>query len=90
MTMDIMRLRVFEVKYIGPSSTRGSRIKITDLWRGESVTLSYDHSFNRMSEQAMFYLIGKGFNIVADSADQIAKTDFILSDTFNISIKGGN
>jgi hypothetical protein len=82
------RYRIFEVRYMGPTNFKGSHIKIVDLWRGESKTLSYDHSFNRIEEQAQAFLESIGFTILADSADQIKGTHMLMVDNFALSIRG--
>lgn len=42
-------MKAILTKYIGPSNTRGSRIKATDT-DGNQITISYDHELN--SDQA--------------------------------------
>lgn len=55
--------RTFLVKYLGPTNAQGSRIKITDCNFDSSITLSYDYEFNHMTDQAIYYLLEKGFDV---------------------------
>ena len=67
---EINNYRKFNIKYLGPTNFRGSRIKITEPARynddkAKSITLSYDYQIGEMGQQALNYLIDKGFKPVA-------------------------
>lgn len=71
---NIPNLRVFKVKYIGPTNTRGSRVEIRETKRfndqkDDKVTLSYDYQIGDVLEQALQYLDSKGFEIVARGSE---------------------
>ncbi|MGL5985074.1 MAG: hypothetical protein ACRCZ1_07470, partial [Cetobacterium sp.] len=49
-------MRTFEVKFISATNTKGSRIKITDLLKNESKTISYNYSYNNAMDGAVDFL----------------------------------
>jgi len=80
-----MNKHLITVKYLGPTNTRGSRVKLTSYRFKESVTLDYDYSFNSPLEQAKAHLDNIGFNI--EGSGEASDTEYmIISDTFK-SIK---
>lgn len=81
-------LRMFEVRFIGPSNFRPARVKITDLRHGKSVTLSYDYDYDRASKQAVDYLAKRGIPVVSQAWDEKTKKDYLLSDNFTTDLKG--
>ncbi len=80
-------LRMFEVKYIGPSSVRGSRIKIRDTRHEKSVTLSYDYEKNGRMDQAADFLASKGIPITGHAWDEKTGLTYLLSEDFATQIK---
>jgi len=73
-------LHLFNIRFIGASNTRGSRVRIkTDRFQ-ESVVIPYDYKFNSAYEVAQHYLESKGFNLIgmAETKNGYA----ILSSTF--------
>lgn len=79
-------LRTFEITYIGASNYKVSRVKITDLKRGESKYISYDYNSNNIIEIAIKYLkCDRNIDILFTSA---SKKGYLLhTDNFSISIK---
>ena len=69
--------RVINCKYLGPTNTQGSRIKISDHHFKESVTIPYDYSFSNALEGAVNYLIDKGFDVVGFNSE-CHKTEYII------------
>lgn len=74
LTNNTPNLRVFKVKYIAPTNTRGSRVEIKETKRyndqkDDKVTLSYDYQIGDVLEQALQYLDNKGFEIVARGSE---------------------
>lgn len=55
--------RTFKVKYLGPTDTRGSRVKIIDCNFEKTVILSSEAEFYNVAEQAIYYLLEKGFDV---------------------------
>lgn len=83
----MLNLRMFEVKFLGPTNFKGSRIKITDLRMRKSVTLSKSYHFNNSTDQAIDYLSKRGINLVGETWCDKTKKHYLLTDNFNISIK---
>ncbi len=85
-----------EIKYLGATNNRGSRIKIIDLrFKNCSITLSKNYSLN-YNEQINNYLTKIGFNIIGQI--ELKNNDLIIVDNFipllemitnyNLRIKG--
>lgn len=74
---------LIRVKYLGPTDTRGSRIKISSYRFAEegSVTLGYDHDIGDIAEQAEKYLTERGFEIVG-RCEYSAGSHGLISTTF--------
>lgn len=67
--MNIPNYRVIEIKFLPPTETLGSRIKLTQPSRGEgdkarNKTIDLKYSDKDVQEQAIDYLESIGFNIV--------------------------
>lgn len=70
----VSNYRQIKIKYISPTNTRGSRVCIYEPKRynndkTEKVFLSYDYSIGCIQQQALNYLVSKGFNIVAKASE---------------------
>ena len=66
----VPNFRKFNVSILGPTNHLGARVKITEPKsyyddKTFSVTLSYDYEIGNILNQALQYLIKKGFNPVA-------------------------
>jgi len=55
--------RVIHFKYLGPTNHRGSRVKLTDKWFGQSKTIPFDYSFSSSYEVAINWLLKNGWNV---------------------------
>lgn len=66
----------FDVKYLGATNTKGSRVKITSRRQRRAVTISFMHELNSIEDMAATYLEGQGFNIVG------VDNNLVISDTF--------
>lgn len=84
----MQNLRMFEVKYLGPTNTRGSRVKITDTRFQKSVILSKSYKFDDVLEQAKEFLESKGIKLVSRTWDERTKNDYLMTDNFVSQIKG--
>tara|TARA_R100000388_G_C7119904_1_gene100474 strand:- start:108 stop:386 length:279 start_codon:yes stop_codon:yes gene_type:complete len=62
-TLAGVSVRVLNFKYLGPTNTKGSRVKITDKWFGQSVTISSDYRFSSAAESAVAYLLERGWAV---------------------------
>lgn len=80
----MQHMKVYQVKFLGPTNFRGSRIKITDGRTGKSVTLNRNYSYNSIMDQAIDYLKEQGVNVVGSAHTD--KMDILLSDNFNKGI----
>lgn len=49
-------LQMIDVKYFGPSNTKGARVKLTDLRFDESITIPWDYTYNTALGVALNYL----------------------------------
>lgn len=58
----MQNLRTFEIKYLGPTNSQGSRVKIKDLRFGTSKTIQYNYAYNNITEVAKNYLEFKYIN----------------------------
>ena len=79
-------LRMFEIKYIGPSNVKGSRVKVTDTRNDKSVTLSYDYATDSFGT-AQHFLESKGIYCLSRSWNEKTGLDDILTDDFETQIK---
>lgn len=55
--------RTFLVKFLPCTNTRGSRVKIIDCNFDGSIILSYDYEFRYTTDQAIYFLLEKGFDV---------------------------
>ena len=68
------------VKYVGPTNTRGSRVKISSDRFEDSQTIQYDHSFNGSTAQGLAWSKAHGFNVIGTAEGK--GVDYIITDTF--------
>ena len=62
--------RMIKVKFLGPTDTRGARVKIYESkryndYKTQSIVLSYSYEHADIMEQAYELLIKNGFNVIA-------------------------
>ncbi len=75
-------LRAFIVKYVGPTNSNGSRVKIADQRFGKSKTLSYDHSTDTKGT-AVKYLEELGIKVRYQA--EMKDAYILLTDNFDVS-----
>ena len=56
--------RTFKIKYLPCTNYQGARVKITDCNFEKSIILGYDYYFGSITQQAMYHLLDKGFEVV--------------------------
>ena len=56
--------RTLKAKYLSPTNHKGSRIKITDEYFGQSIILPYSYEFGNTEEQVYYFLIENNFNVI--------------------------
>lgn len=78
--------RVFEVKFYGPTDTRGSRIKITDHRFEKSRFFSYRHDVSGSIDNGYLRLYELGINVVGQGEGD--KSYFLFSDDFETQLDG--
>ncbi len=61
--------RVIHFKYLGPTNHRGTRVKLTDKWFGQSKTISYDYRFSTAYEVAINWLLENGWNVTGMNSE---------------------
>tara|TARA_R110000765_G_scaffold36738_1_gene81835 strand:+ start:170 stop:475 length:306 start_codon:yes stop_codon:yes gene_type:complete len=75
--------RMFVVKYLGATEQKGSRVKINDTRRAESVTISFDYRMDTIRDIAIQYLLNKKIKIegftTADGLYYLMTSDFETS-----------
>lgn len=77
--------RILEIKYLGPTNTQGSRVKITDTYFNESIIVSWNYELNNMLEVALDSLLnekGLNINVIGVSENYKTKNNYIIV-TFN-------
>jgi len=82
---DIPNYRMFVVTYLGPTDTKGSRVKISDPRFKSSRTIPFGYKYDRMKDQAIDYLEKIGIKIVGYSA--IDEKDYLLTRDFKTDLK---
>ena len=81
----IENARAFIITFIGPTNSRGARVKIKDLRHNKTKILSYSYEFNNCKDEAEVYL--RSLNIPLLYAAETEKGYLILTDNFDIMIK---
>lgn len=78
-------LKAFEVKYLGPTNTQGSRVQIIDVLRNERKTFSWNYEYNYALDQAINIFKNSDIEIVATS--ELKNSYVILVEDFKTSVK---
>ena len=67
--IEITNTRSIFIKFLGPTNTKGSRIKLIDKYRNnESKTFSYSYEYANVLEQAVNILESNGAKIICRSS----------------------
>jgi len=82
-------LHLIQAKYMGATNYTGSRLKLTSLRFGDSLTVSKDYNFGGMADQAEALLKGLGFKLVGVGYDE-SKGVYIFASTTFESLKDLN
>ena len=64
-----MSTRILSFKYLGPTNTKGSRVKLIDKRFNRSKTIPYDYEFGHAVEVAVNYLLSEGWNVAGINCD---------------------
>lgn len=76
----IPNLHVIKVTYLGPTNSRGSRVKMHSERFQKGKTIGYDYQFNNSLDIAKDYLIKNGFELVAQAEGKDCY--YIMTNTF--------
>ena len=69
--------RIINCKYLGPTNTQGSRIKLIDRRFETSVTIPYNYEYSSALEGAVDYLLDHGWDVAGFNSD-CNKTEHII------------
>lgn len=58
-----MNVHLIAVKFLGPTNTRGARVKLISHWHNQSVTIPFDYSQSNTLANAVARLEDNGFTI---------------------------
>jgi hypothetical protein len=75
-----MNYHIIEVKYIGATNTKGSRVKMYSERFKTSKTIAFNYSFNSIDEMAIEYLKKNGFEVLGSG--EIKGGIAIITSTF--------
>lgn len=74
-------LHLFKIKFLGPTNSKGSRVKIVSERFKQKIVISWDYSANSSVQIAANHLQKLGFNIIGQSEG--TAENYLISDTFN-------
>lgn len=69
-------VHLLKVKYLGPTTFKGSRVKIISERFKQSIILNYDYRFNSEIEIAINYLELNGFEVIGKNDKYIVSSTF--------------
>lgn len=78
----VKNYHILKVKYIGPTNSRGSRVKITSDRFQQSVTMNYDNAYNTATDIAAAWLLRNGFTVVGKGEGPSDGHNYIITSTF--------
>tara|TARA_R110002020_G_C15838193_1_gene734896 strand:+ start:112 stop:408 length:297 start_codon:yes stop_codon:yes gene_type:complete len=91
---NMKHLRAFEIKGLGATNHRGTRVKIMDLRAThttsnnyKSVTLNWNYSLNTIEDQAQHYFNKIGIKINCAVWDSKNNKVFLMTDDFTTQLK---
>jgi len=82
--------RMFVVKYLSATNTRGTRIRITDTrHRGKSIIKSWDYSLNGLTEQAINILLNEFGIIITGYSEPFTEMNkvYLFTDNFSSTLE---
>ena len=69
--------RALNVKYLGPTNTKGARIKIIDRHFNQSITIPFNYEFQNALQGAVSYLLDNGWSVTGFNSE-CHKTEYIV------------
>ena len=78
----VNNMRAIKVKFLPPTNTRGTRIKLTEqrFQNTDNITLSFDYEIGNGTKQAIKYLQEKGINLIGKA--ELKKETIFFSDSW--------
>ena len=74
---------LIEAKYLGPTNSRGSKVKLTSLrFPGDSYTVSWDYNFSNLLDVSVDALNNIGVKISGYGYDEKKGTYILATETF--------
>jgi len=86
MNKNVKNLRGFEVKYLGATNTKGSRMKLTDLRFNKSKYVYRSYNYMNGKQDCIDYLNKIGIKVLF-SCESKNNTDILLSDNFEVQLR---
>lgn len=84
--MKIENYHAITARYLGPTNTQGTRVKIISHRFKDSVIIPFDYSCNNITEIAYNWLAKRGYDIIG-AMEISGKDDILISSTFR-ALKG--
>lgn len=79
------KMHIIKIKYVSPTNSAGSKVKIISEDYKESISIAYNYSFNSALDIAIDYLQNKGFEIIGTGNGR--DEQYVISSTFK-QLKG--
>lgn len=76
--MNLTPVTIIEAKYIGPTDTKGSRVRLLNVSTGERRIIPYGYDYNNTTDIAVAYLVGRGFKPQSATTTTINHTSIIV------------
>lgn len=78
--------KLIEIKYLGPTNTKGSRIKLIDVLRKKSKIINFSYEFNNTLDNAINYFIKKGIKKEDINFGELKDSYILIFDDFKIEL----
>ena len=73
---------IIRVTYLGPTNSRGSRMKLTSLRFLDTVILPYNYEYTQGKDQAINFLQINGFEVIGSCYDEKKQDSIIICKSF--------
>lgn len=73
---------IIRVTYLGPTNSRGSRMKLTSLRFLDTLILPYDYSYNQGKDQAINFLQINNFDVIGSGYDENRGDTLVICKNF--------
>jgi len=86
--LDVRNYRVFTIRFLGPTDTRGARVKLIDYRHKTSKVIPYSYEHTTAISDAIVYLNSIGIKVVGKGGLN-TREDVVFSNNFDIDIRNG-